>query len=329
MADKMTIRELMSVPAADHDLNWLRQSLQAAMELELATLPPYLCAEWSVKNESDPVRASIHNIVRDEMLHFGLAANMLTAVGRVPAINTLASVPMYPGELPGGVHSGLIVSLRALSREAAETFMQIELPERGAIAFELADQYPTIGAFYSAIQEAFESLQPPLSADEQPVGPLGLFKIQSVEDARRAIQRIKIQGEGAEGSPEETPGDLGHYYRFKEIHVGRRLRFAPETGKWEFSGDPWPIPEVWPMAEVPKGGYRKEDVPDRVWQLIHEFDQIYTDLLTQLQSVWAGNPGSLGSAVSTMFELPEKGKELMKISIQNGTGNYGPCFRLV
>ena len=83
MAQDMKIRELMDVPATQHDLDWLKKSLQAAIKLEFATLPPYLCAEWSVKSGLDPIRRSIHVIVQEEMVHLGLMSNMLTITAEV------------------------------------------------------------------------------------------------------------------------------------------------------------------------------------------------------------------------------------------------------
>ena len=37
------IVELMAAAPETRDLPWLQSALQAALELELATLPPYLC----------------------------------------------------------------------------------------------------------------------------------------------------------------------------------------------------------------------------------------------------------------------------------------------
>jgi Mn-containing catalase len=107
----MKIVELMQLPPDDHDLAWLQQALQAAVELEMATIPPYLCAMWSVKDPGSPVFSLIRNIVLEEMSHLGLACNMLTSIGGTPAINTPAAVPKYPGGLPGGVHPGLTIQL--------------------------------------------------------------------------------------------------------------------------------------------------------------------------------------------------------------------------
>ena len=110
-----TIVDLMRVPPADYNLKWLKNPLQAAVQLEMATIPPYLCAMWSIKDPADPVRA-IRDIVLEEMSHMGTACNVLTAIGGTPRLNTADVVPTYPGPLPGGVHTDLIVSLSGLAR---------------------------------------------------------------------------------------------------------------------------------------------------------------------------------------------------------------------
>src|SRR4051794_10597876 len=101
---RKTIVDLMQVPPADYNLEWLKNSLQAAVQLEMATIPPYLCAMWSIKDPADPVRAMIRDIVLEEMSHMGTACNMRTAAGGTPRVNTADVVPTYPGPLPGGVH---------------------------------------------------------------------------------------------------------------------------------------------------------------------------------------------------------------------------------
>lgn len=325
------IVELMAVPSDGHDLQWLKESLQAAVELEFATIPPYLSAFWSVKNRFDPVARSIRTVVMEEMLHMGLACNLLTALGGTPSLNTPESVPLYPGPLPGGVNPELRVSLQGLSQSAAKLFMDIEFPEDGPVAFAAVQTFPTIGAFYTAVLDAFQNLQPVLSEGHQLAGPLGLEKITSLEQVRQTIDLIRRQGEGSKDSPEDTGvDDLAHYYRFGEIHHGRKLRKDPVTGKWGFDGDPMPFPDVWPMAEVPLGGHQDADVTEQVRVLLRQFDRIYTDMLNQLQDVWEnGNSGSFDDAESSMRSLRTPAVALMQIPIPSGSGNYGPCFRLV
>lgn len=81
----------------------LQDALQTAMQLEFSTVPPYLCAQWSIKSDPSGVADMIENIVVQEMYHFALAGNMLTAIGGVPRIANAGFISRYPTNvLPGG-----------------------------------------------------------------------------------------------------------------------------------------------------------------------------------------------------------------------------------
>ena len=45
---------LEGVASAAPTLDWLKEALQLAIQLELSTLPPYLTARWTIKHASDP-----------------------------------------------------------------------------------------------------------------------------------------------------------------------------------------------------------------------------------------------------------------------------------
>jgi hypothetical protein len=79
------------------DVNDLKGALQLAMQLEFATLPPYLCAEWSVdaNNDPDQVGNMIGGIALQEMFHFALAGNMLAAIGGSPSVATADFIPKF------------------------------------------------------------------------------------------------------------------------------------------------------------------------------------------------------------------------------------------
>src|SRR5690242_7881501 len=124
MAEGAQIVELMGVSPSEHDLDWLKESLQAAIHLEFATIPPYLCAMWSIKTASGRAYDHLREVVMEEMLHLGLACNMLTAIGGTPRLFPNAA-PKYPCPLPGGVRPGLIVPLRGLTPEGVKNvFME-------------------------------------------------------------------------------------------------------------------------------------------------------------------------------------------------------------
>jgi hypothetical protein len=77
-------------------LNDLQDALQTAMQLEFATIPPYLCAQWSINSDPSGVGDMIRNVVIQEMFHFALAGNMLTAIKGTPQIANAGFVPSYP-----------------------------------------------------------------------------------------------------------------------------------------------------------------------------------------------------------------------------------------
>ncbi|YCM44580.1 ferritin-like protein [Verrucomicrobiaceae bacterium 227] len=333
---------------ADQHVACLKKSLQAAVTLEFATIPPYLCALWSIKDELHPAAISIREVVQEEMLHMALACNMLASLGEEPQIT--GAIPEYPGGLPGGVHEGLIVGLEGLTKESLAGFLLIERPleqvpienpytEAGEGEFnlkQLVKDYPvdsTIGQFYDGIYEAFQAYvsdpdNPPLTTENQVSGPLAKAVIRDMETVEYAINLIKDQGEGSDMNPEEAEGDLSHYYRFLEVYNEQEYRWNPKKEVLE-KGAPLPWPEVWPMARVPVGGYQQDEVSRDVWYHLTEFDRVYSALLDQLQGAWTiGGQAQLVCAYGTMFDLEKHAKPLMQTRTPFGGGKtYGPCFR--
>jgi hypothetical protein len=326
----LRIVELMGVERSERDVDWLQQALQSAVELEFSTIPAYLSGMWSIQEQSGEVYDLIRSVVLEEMLHMGLACNMLRGIGGTPQITP----PVYPGPLPGGVRPELEVYLAGLSQETVEMYMQIELPEH-PVAAE-AEDYPTIGAFYDAILEAFQTLSPPISTEGQltteltvgvpdPPGPdktiqEDLNQLGSLGDVEQAIATIKDQGEGTSLSPDapEYGGELAHYYRFGEIYHGRHLVPTPEG--WQWAGDPVEFPACYPVARVPSGGY--PDVPAS-----QAFDERYSQLVGHLENAWGtGGQNELDRAIGAMFSLYDLAQPLVTTPLPGGGGNYGPDF---
>jgi len=319
------IFDLMQVPREEHHVNWLRESLQAAIELEFSTVPIYLCGYWSIKNQTGPVLTAIRSIAIDEMFHFALACNMLTTIEGTPVVNTADVSPKYPGPLPGGVRPSLRVALTGLSKDVVEKmYMQIEYPEAGPIAFFRGETYPTIGEFYDAVLAAFRKLPAAqITGVRQVTRGSKLFAIKNLADAEKAIGIIKRQGEGTSQSPfsDDFGTNLAHYYAFAQIwHEHKLIKNA--EGKWEYKGDPLPFPEVLPVAEVPAGGYPGEEKAK-------EFNAAYTAMLNFLQHAWVtGDSTELSNAISVMYELEGPARELMQKARPDGAGNFCPDFRL-
>jgi hypothetical protein len=320
----VTLAALLRVPAKDHGLAWLKASLQAAIQLEFMTIPPYLCAMWSIKDAKHPVRLMIRDIVRQEMEHMGLACNLLNTIGGTPSINTPAAAPRYPGTLPGGIHPELKVSLGPLSKGAVhDVFMEIEYPSTAPLDIAQKSSHPTIGAFYDAIALAFRRLPRGAITGQRQIDSkqFNVWSINTQGQALMAIHTIKHQGEGTSQSPAEGTfgAGLAHYYTFGEIFHGRKLIKGPD-GHWSFSGDPIEFPEVFPMAEIPPDGYPEA----------HEFNVAYSAILADLQATWdQGDVKRLASAVDRMKALSTLAGKLMATPLPGGGGNYGPDFRLV
>jgi hypothetical protein len=333
------IRELLLAPMERHDLSWLRSSLQTVITVEFSTLPLYLAAHWSVDpsegGDPDNAAGTIRSILLDEMVHMGLLCNMLAGLGGTPIVNRPGFVPVYPAHLLGGVHPGLKVSLRRLTPASLDAFMGIENPSHRPIGLEriYSDPRHTIGEFYEAIEQAVERLAPEWSDERQIAAhQVGLFKITSLDDARRAILLIQRQGEGFRHSPVADPltNTLAHYYQFGELHHGARLRKDEVTGEWAYDGALLRFPKVRPMADIPPGGYQQGEVAPEVWDLLHQFDHVFTDLLNHLQRTWeTGDANEIVLGHASMSRLEALAVRLMETPIPGGRGNYGPCFRLI
>lgn len=112
-------------------LQHLRSLLQTALEVEHATLPPYLTALWSIRDGyNKKIHRIIKTIVKQEMLHMGLVANIINSVGGHPSFTHSTFILPYPSKLPGGLHPNLIVPLEKLSVEGVgSVFMKIEEPD--------------------------------------------------------------------------------------------------------------------------------------------------------------------------------------------------------
>lgn len=328
----------------------LKKSLQAAVTLEFATIPPYLTALWSIKDELHSVTQSIREVVQEEMLHMALACNMLASLGEEPQIAT--TVPKYPGALPGGVHKGLEVTLTGLNKQSLSTFLWIERPleqvpidnpynERPQNDFNLSNidkdhpQDETIGAFYEEIRKAFFAYlqnkdNPRLTTENQVSGPLAWTVISNMDDVNFAINRIIEQGEGSHNNPEDTKGDLSHYYRFLEVYNGKKYQWSAKEKKLIVLDD-LPFPDVHPVAAVPAGGYLQADVSPDVWHHMDKFDKTYSKLLDALQSAWTvGGQAELVCAYSIMFDLEQSAKPLMQTKLPFGGGKtYAPSWRYI
>lgn len=330
------MRELLSTAEKGRDRNWILDHLQIAVQLELSTLPPYLTAMWSVRHVATQVVATLDEVVRAEMTHMGLVCNLFNAIGhsKSPVISDSKVVPTYPGHLPGGVHVDLVVPLQRLSKDAvANVFMKIEEPATPGWVWHQGEMWPTIGAFYLALEDAVKQLPDEAIRPERQISSdvvtIPVKPIRNKCEALVAISTIRAQGEGTNGSPlfgQDPATDVAHYFRFAEIYHEKRLVLDPVSLSWSYSGDDVPFPDprtgIFPMAPVPREGYAES----------LEFDIAYSNLLRDLQRAWdIGSSDALNKdAVDKMKSLAGLARALMATKIPGGSGEtFGPDFRFI
>ena len=346
--ESKAIVALMGQPEPQRNGKWLQDALQQAIMLELATLPPYLCGLWSIKDPAgdNAVYDAIKAIVMDEMSHMGLVCNMLTTIGGSPRIAHPDLVPKYPGPLPGGVRPQICVSLSGLTSASLDMYCQIERPEDPIAEFEEPGE--SIGAFYSAIRQAFKQNADLIEGHRQVEKDMerayglgnSLVRLSTPKAVDDAIQVIMEQGEGSHSSPRNRyfgrEGELAHYYEFRQILQGKKLVEVPTACEgWAYEGDPIVMPETYRMGTVPRGGWAQEPTyrPDaEVQDRLTAFNQLYSELLRGLETTWqtadqqeANDP--LGDAASKMRKLGPAAWALMQHELPDGSGQtYGPEF---
>lgn len=245
------------------DLEDLRTYLVIAMQIEHATIPPYLTALYSIHpgSNSEAVEV-IRSVAVEEMLHLTLVANVLNAIGG-SLRHTLTApdfIPRYPAYLPTG-ETEFQVGLRPFSPATIDTFLQIErlqqeledvplvLPRSRlcltALPGSAAHQrsFYSIGLFYTEIIRRLFGLCRELgeervfcgdparqiTPDQYYSGAGSLIVVHDFRSANRALRLIQEQGEGALGKRIHA-GDasgvhaLAHYYRFQQLRLGRYYR---------------------------------------------------------------------------------------------------------
>ena len=331
-------------------LESLREHLQWAIELEHATIPPYLCALYSIEPGKNLEAVEvISSVVVEEMLHLTLAANLLNAVGGRPRLAIPKMMPGFPRPLPHGDRS-FEISLLRFGPEAIETLLKIERPSSTGSPPE-GDNYETIGQFYDAIRRGLRELSATLGeanvfcgdpamqiTDEHIYSGSGrIIAVNNLASALVAVEEIVEQGEGA-GHVQVWDGDsdvfhskrdqVAHYYRFQELKLGRRYRRGdtPRTGP---TGDPISIDwdSVRPMCTNPRMGGHVPGSPIRVAQ--EKFNQSYYALLQLLEEAFGGAPGTLRSAMGAMYSLKAQAQALMQMPTEDGLATAGPTFEYV
>ena len=246
------------------DRKELTYLLSQAAELEHGVMCEYLYAAFSLKSTAGPGlradqleaverwRRMIFAIAGEEMLHWAIVQNLLTAVGSAPYV----SRPHMPHQARG-YPPGVQVRLLPFGEAALQHFVYLERPEgtedadgegfppAGAPPSPMSpgeiiprgQDFATVGHLYRSIERGLGHLADKLGADRLFMGPAfqqadettfgwpDLLPITDLAGASRAIERIVEQGEGARGD-----WATAHYGRFLAVLEDYRAMREADPG---------------------------------------------------------------------------------------------------
>jgi hypothetical protein len=336
----------------------LRERLQQAVFLEHFTIPPYLCALYSlIDGEQGPnweVYQIIRSVAMEEMLHMILAANLLSAVGGSPRMTPNGKpdddFPRYPRLMP---HSaiGFHVNLLKFSKEAVNTFLRIERPAERTGGTP-PGRFWSIGEFYAAVREALNRLDGEARkkhkngiftgdkhrqvTEEHYYGGGGkLLPVYCIEDANHALDEIVGQGEVIDGTIEDSDyamfsedAEFAHYFRFNEIFLERRYRPGDRPNDAP-TGDRLPVDwdAVYNMVPNPTMAMFKSQ--PRLHAEMEKFNIIYSKLLRNIQAACNGQPEVLRDGIPLMHAMRNRAVELMNDDSGTGDNAAGPSFEYI
>src|SRR5499427_6303238 len=213
--------------------------LGQACEIEHGLMCEYLYAQFSLKRALDEglteaqlarVQAwetALISVIKQEMLHLALATNLLTAIGAAPHFER-PNFPILSRWYPEGVQIALV----PFGERALRHFIYLERPEGMALndaagfaaarhaqpltpgdapLVAVAEEWRTVGHLYRGIEAGLANLCAQYGEDAVFIGPAGaqavtdifewpeLVAVTDLASARRAIETIVEQGEGARG----------------------------------------------------------------------------------------------------------------------------------
>jgi len=340
----------------------LHAYLYAALQLEHATIPPYLTALYSLRNESNsPAWRILRVVVVEEMLHLSLAANVMNAVGGTPDLTAPDFVPDYPACLPDG-EDDFAVDIQSFSAAAVDTFLMIERPAqapraelrlvpRGASARHLLAasptapgmQYYSIGEFYAEISRGLRYLSDEYAREgrelftgdrRRQVTPEFFYSgggepivVTGLESALRAVDFIAGQGEGLGGGIYDAGNELAHYYRFEQLKAGRYYQKGDQPGRPTGPALWVDWGNVYPVLK--NAGLDDYPTGSELRRVAHEFNETYAGFLRFLTKAFTGQPELLLEAVPQMFRLRDDIRRLIRNPIPGRDGVHAaPTFEM-
>lgn len=314
----------------------LREHLLLALRVELATIPPYLYALYSIEDQESDAAGLLKSIATEEMLHAALVTNLLLAVGGEPDFLDPGIAPAYPSLMAHHQPDLTLHLAPASDAHIRSTFMIIEQPEAvGALPEE--DDYETLGQFYAAVERAFERLAAggDLFANHQPDRQIanpafygavkfdaedsgGLFLIHDIETAKAAIEIIVHQGEGISDTRWADPlhQELTHYAKLLQIVEGECPLGQVRPARVDPCGADYP-PAIRRVSDLFNASYRATftvlealiaDDPEK-WPLVGRLYQLMTDVLAPTARYLMEQPLADGTVAGPTFEPYEFGPD--------------------
>lgn len=348
------------------NLDHLKECLLTALQLELSTIPPYLCGLYTIKEGSN-IQAGhlIRSVVVEEMLHMILVSNILNAITDPATIrpgqklfDVEKIIPDYPTPLPGNIvpevpkgQPAFKVQLLKFSREALDAFTTIEKPSAPNAPLEDPDSFDSIGQFYQAIRFGLKRLN-----DETPGGIFKgdprrqvtpdhyygsggkIIRVENYEDAEEAIAEIVGQGEGIDGTivteePMFGEGiEYAHYFKFQEINYGRMYSANDTNFKMPVKSVPTgkPFDVSWSSVYNMKANPKMKDYEHdpALMEKAVDFNKTYVMLLNNINDAVSGEPEQLIKGITIMYDLKYKALELLNMPLADGEC-AGPTFEYV
>jgi len=346
-----------------NNIEELYQMLDAAIQLEHATIPPYLTALYSIHPETNiEATQTIRAVLVEEMLHMTLSANVLNALGKHPDLVAKDFVPDFPTYLPDG-ETDFKVSIEKFSPTTLTTFLKIERPSKtpkeadcselkGCIIrnnhhiFSLKAIKPlqsstysfySIGDFYDAIMEGIEYLEERAKQKGETIF-IGELKFQvsnkyyysgggnivEVTDKASAFKALELIKEQGEGHCNEIFDAQGE--------ISHYYRFEQlKLGQFYLLGDE----PGQPSGEKFTVDYSKvypiklnpklKDFPEGslLLKAAQEFNYSYQGFLALVNAAYSGQQNLLLGAVCDMFRLKEHATQLIRNPIPNDNINNG------
>jgi hypothetical protein len=361
MLKKMSLKDVKNYVK---DIKHLQDCLRTALQLELSTIPPYLCGLYTIKEGSNvEAGALIRSVVVEEMLHMVLVSNILNAITDPKTIkkgdklfNVKDIIPVYPTPLPGGIIPEVPkgtppfkVQLLKFSREALDEFSTIERPSDPQAP--ITGHFDSIGQFYEAIRYGLFRLNKTtpggifIGDPKRQITPEHYYgsggkitKVTTYEEAEEAIGEIVGQGEGIDGTISTEQVMFGedieyaHYFKFQEICFGRMYSANDTNFQMPVKSIPTgrPFTVSWSSVYNMKANPKMKDYehnPELLQKAI-EFNKVYVQLLNGINDAVSGEPDLLIKGITVMYDLKYKALELLNIPLENGEC-AGPTFEYV